>query len=182
MVTANQKTKAQRAAVLPDEAAKAEAERVAAEEAAKAEAERVAAEEAAKAEAERVAAEEAAKAEAERVAAEEAAKAEAERVAAEEAAKAEAERVFTAEETHSALLSSSPVGAGFSPIIRSYLGLQPAKGGVLVVSGPAKGRRRAGRAFGPTPERIPLAELSDDDIAAIAADPELASHREEGDA
>lgn len=51
--------------------------------------------------------------------------------------------------------------------------------GVLVVTGPAKGRRRAGFAFGPIAERIPLALLSEDQIAAIAADPELASHREE---
>lgn len=52
----------------------------------------------------------------------------------------------------------------------------------LVVTGPAKGRRRVGRSFGPVAVAVPLVELSDDDIAAIEADPELASHREEGEA
>jgi 2-keto-4-pentenoate hydratase len=57
-----------------------------------------------------------------------------------------------------------------------------AETGFLVVVGPAKGRRRAGRPFGPTPERIAIADLSEDEILAIEADPELACHREEGDA
>lgn len=43
----------------------------------------------------------------------------------------------------------------------------------VVVVGPAEGRRRAGRQFGPVPTAIPLADLSPDDLAALEADPRL---------
>lgn len=46
-------------------------------------------------------------------------------------------------------------------------------GGLIVVTGPKRGRRRAGRAFGPEPVKIPLTDLSEDDARAIADDPEL---------
>lgn len=45
--------------------------------------------------------------------------------------------------------------------------------GVLTVIGPRKGRWRAGRHFSPEPVKIPLAELSDDEIAMLAGDPKL---------
>lgn len=43
----------------------------------------------------------------------------------------------------------------------------------LVVTGPARGRRRAGHAFGAAPVEIRAAELSNAAIAAIKGDPEL---------
>jgi len=43
----------------------------------------------------------------------------------------------------------------------------------LEVRGPARGRWRAGRRFGPEPVVIPLAELTDEARAAIEADPLL---------
>jgi hypothetical protein len=44
---------------------------------------------------------------------------------------------------------------------------------VLVVVGPAIGRRRAGRWFGAEAVRIPLSELSEADVTAIHGDPVL---------
>lgn len=43
----------------------------------------------------------------------------------------------------------------------------------FVITGPKKGRRRAGRSFGPEPVTIPAADLSDDEIAALTSDPGL---------
>lgn len=48
-----------------------------------------------------------------------------------------------------------------------------AKGHVLRVKGPAKGRWRAGRHFGPEEVEIAAADLSEDEIARLTADPEL---------
>lgn len=48
-----------------------------------------------------------------------------------------------------------------------------AKTFVLRVTGPAKGRWRAGRKFGPEPVEIPVAELTDEDLAKLEGDPEL---------
>ena len=48
-----------------------------------------------------------------------------------------------------------------------------AKGFVLRVKGPAKGRWRAGRHFGPEEVEIAAAELSEEEIARLNADPEL---------
>lgn len=48
-----------------------------------------------------------------------------------------------------------------------------AKGHVLRVVGPAKGRWRAGRKFGPEPVEIPVAELTEQDLAKLEGDPEL---------
>lgn len=48
----------------------------------------------------------------------------------------------------------------------------------LVVTGPARGRRRCGVRFGPEPEVIPLAWLRPDEVEAIEADPELTVVRE----
>ena len=45
--------------------------------------------------------------------------------------------------------------------------------GALVVTGPKRGRRRAGWQFGPEPVRIPLADLTEDERAAIERDPTL---------
>ncbi|WP_295081118.1 hypothetical protein [Tabrizicola sp.] len=47
------------------------------------------------------------------------------------------------------------------------------KAHVLRVTGPAKGRWRAGRKFGPEPVDIPVAELTEDDLAKLEGDPEL---------
>lgn len=43
----------------------------------------------------------------------------------------------------------------------------------FVVTGPKKGRRRAGRSFGPEPVTIPAADLTEDEIAALTSDPGL---------
>ena len=43
----------------------------------------------------------------------------------------------------------------------------------LRVTGPKKGRRRIGRNFDRNPVTIPAADLSDDDITALLADPAL---------
>lgn len=51
-------------------------------------------------------------------------------------------------------------------------GAQPAAH-TITVTGPAGGRRRAGRAFGATPVTLSLAYLTDDELAAIKADPLL---------
>jgi hypothetical protein len=48
-----------------------------------------------------------------------------------------------------------------------------AKGFVLRVKGPAAGRWRAGRHFGPEEVEIPAADLTEDEIARLHADPEL---------
>jgi len=45
--------------------------------------------------------------------------------------------------------------------------------GVLAVTGPRRGRWRAGWHFGPEPRRIPLAGLTDEERAAIEGDPAL---------
>ena len=47
------------------------------------------------------------------------------------------------------------------------------KSGVMVVRGPARGRWRAGRHFGPQPVEIPLAELTQAARKAIEGDPVL---------
>lgn len=43
----------------------------------------------------------------------------------------------------------------------------------ITVTGPKKGRWRAGRHFTPAPLTIPLADLSDDEIAMLTDDPKL---------
>lgn len=43
----------------------------------------------------------------------------------------------------------------------------------ITVVGPAEGRRRIGRRFGPEPVTIPLDDLSDDEISALRADKRL---------
>lgn len=43
----------------------------------------------------------------------------------------------------------------------------------LIITGPKRGRWRAGRHFGPQPVTIPLTDLTDADIAALRADPAL---------
>lgn len=48
-----------------------------------------------------------------------------------------------------------------------------ASGPTVVVKGPKKGRWRCGRHFGPEAVKIPLEELSKDEMAALKADPEL---------
>lgn len=48
-----------------------------------------------------------------------------------------------------------------------------AKGFVLRVKGPAKGRWRAGRHFGPEPVDIPAADLTEDEIARLHGDAQL---------
>lgn len=44
----------------------------------------------------------------------------------------------------------------------------------ITVTGPEKGRRRAGRRFGPEPTVIPAAELAPGELEQLQADPELA--------
>jgi len=44
---------------------------------------------------------------------------------------------------------------------------------VLTITGPKRGRRRAGRAFGPEPVRIAASDLSEADRRKLEADPAL---------
>lgn len=68
------------------------------------------------------------------------------------------------------LASASAAAPAGDPVVsQASAGAEPS----LVVIGPRRGRRRAGRQFGPEPVTIPLAELSDDEIAAIKGDPAL---------
>ncbi len=53
----------------------------------------------------------------------------------------------------------------------------PAATSVLRVQGPAQGFRRAGRGFGAKPVDIPLADLSDDELAALENEPRLLTQR-----
>jgi hypothetical protein len=46
-------------------------------------------------------------------------------------------------------------------------------GPVVLVKGPAKGRWRAGRLFGPEPVEVAIGDLTEDQQRAIADDPEL---------
>ena len=46
-------------------------------------------------------------------------------------------------------------------------------GATVTVVGPARGRWRAGRQFGPVPVAIPAEELTDEELEALRADPEL---------
>lgn len=46
---------------------------------------------------------------------------------------------------------------------------------VLRVTGPERGRRRAGHAFGATAVELRVEDLSEEEIAAIQADPQLIS-------
>lgn len=43
----------------------------------------------------------------------------------------------------------------------------------IIITGPKKGRWRAGRHFGPTPTTIPLEELSEEAAEALKSDPKL---------
>jgi hypothetical protein len=47
------------------------------------------------------------------------------------------------------------------------------EGYAVQVTGPAKGRWRIGRKFGPEPVSIPVQELTEDDLAKLEGDPEL---------
>ena len=47
------------------------------------------------------------------------------------------------------------------------------EGFVVVVTGPAKGRWRIGRKFGPEPVSIPAPDLTEAEMDALAHDPEL---------
>lgn len=49
----------------------------------------------------------------------------------------------------------------------------PEPGPALIITGPKAGRRRAGRDFGPAPVSVPLADLTEADLAALQADPAL---------
>ncbi len=49
---------------------------------------------------------------------------------------------------------------------------------VAVITATVPRRRRAGRSFGPTPVRIPVDQLTDDDFDALADDPVLKIHME----
>lgn len=49
---------------------------------------------------------------------------------------------------------------------------------VAVITATVPRRRRAGCAFGPTPTRIPVEDLTDEDFDALAADPVLKIHME----
>ncbi len=68
---------------------------------------------------------------------------------------------------------NAPDGTPPSPDVPEAWKTGSATGHVLRVVGPAKGRWRAGRKFGPEPVEIPVAELTEDDLAKLEGDPEL---------
>lgn len=55
------------------------------------------------------------------------------------------------------------------------------EGDIVIVTGPKRGRWRAGRRFTREPSSIPLAELDQDELAAIEGDPRLSVEYREGD-
>lgn len=57
--------------------------------------------------------------------------------------------------------------------LRASQATEGSKGHVVRVIGPAKGRWRAGRHFGPAPVEIPIEDLSDVQIELMKGDPEL---------
>ncbi|ADZ72407.1 hypothetical protein [Polymorphum gilvum] len=67
---------------------------------------------------------------------------------------------------------SKPAAPGAGAGIETPPTIAPAAAGFLVVTSP-RPRRRAGRAFGRDPLRIPLAGLGEDERRAIEADPLL---------
>ncbi len=58
-------------------------------------------------------------------------------------------------------------------LVADALGLPRDEGPSLTVKGPAKGRWRAGRHFGPEVVTIPARDLSESQIEALLGDPEL---------
>jgi hypothetical protein len=90
------------------------------------------------------------------------------------------------ETTHAdaAALPSTPVGAGVAEtaaadVVQADAEAQAAApitddGPYVVVVGPVRGRRRIGRSFGREPVRIPMSELSDNDIKCLIEDETLA--------
>lgn len=83
-----------------------------------------------------------------------------------------------------AALPAIPVGAGVeetaaADLVQGDAQAQAAApvtddGPCVVVVGPVRGRRRIGRSFGREPVRIPMSELSDDDIKCLIEDETLA--------
>lgn len=77
--------------------------------------------------------------------------------------------------------ATAPTGLPVVTSIEQLLGLTAAMradtellGAIAIsVSGPATGRRRAGRSFGLAPVIVPIGELSDEELIAIDADPFL---------
>jgi hypothetical protein len=83
-----------------------------------------------------------------------------------------------------AALPATPVGAGVAETSAADLTAADAsaaatatasyRGPHVTVVGPARGRRRIGRAFGTEPVRIPMGELSEDEVKALVTDKTLA--------
>lgn len=72
-------------------------------------------------------------------------------------------------------LTETPIGglAAGAPIIDEAAGFGLGGLVIRVRSVSAAGRRRAGMAFGPTPVPLRVDDLSEDQVAALAGDPEL---------
>lgn len=64
-----------------------------------------------------------------------------------------------------AAITAPPAPASDDPL--------PPPSWTVIVTGPKAGRRRAGRAFGPEPVPINSMDLTEDEIAALQADPAL---------
>lgn len=67
---------------------------------------------------------------------------------------------------------AAPILPTTPPIVQPAIQTQP-EPVMITVTGPKKGRWRAGRHFTPAPLAIPLADLSDDEIAMLTDDPKL---------
>ena len=70
--------------------------------------------------------------------------------------------------TNSPLLSDGSEGSA-----QTGAGPVPELTDVVMVTGPKEGRRRIGRRFGPGVVKIPLADLSSDQVTALESDPAL---------
>jgi|GEM_PF-1357848 len=84
--------------------------------------------------------------------------------------------------TAAAPVAPTPASAGPGPMHEPATTLPPLddhadrygpEGYAVVVNGPAKGRWRAGRKFGPEPVSIPAEELTEPELRALEEDPEL---------
>ncbi|MEO1974805.1 MAG: HI1506-related protein [Paracoccaceae bacterium] len=93
---------------------------------------------------------------------------------------AKAEAAGTTPEPSEAAAANT-VDAGAPAAAGAKDGAPAAKPVVVVVTGPRKGRWRAGRHFTAEPVTIPAEELSDDEVAALLGDPRLTVETREAD-
>jgi hypothetical protein len=75
--------------------------------------------------------------------------------------------------TEAPAINSPPESDDKDGAARTGAAPQPEPMGIVVVTGPKKGRRRIGHRFGPEPVEIPLGDLTPEQIEALKNDPAL---------